>query len=409
MQTDEDVGKVAAAVPVIISRSLELFIESFIQKTATITKGRNAKTLSAAHIKQTIHSEKTFDFLRDLVVNVPDHQPDEEGDGNSSSVPSCSSSSAQEGKKPKVPRPRKEKTGNGRGRPRKKDVIVKEEKQEKEETESEDDDEEGSDSDSSQTNTDQFQASTDTSKTHPPIMQTPPQPGLQDPLSTATPTTQTNPTFDSPASLANIMPPSVPHHPLSPRLPQLQSPPQFSNMGMMPLPQLQSIPHPQFQNIPNQLLPPQQQYSGLTNQIPPPPSLTNFSNQLPVQPNFYPAHMSQSPQYPAVNSPETFHSDQKSSFMMSRETPPFSSPGSQFRPQLKQEEFNPGNSYRNNIQNNEPLDMSKSSQSQRSPVTNHKSDQGNKTGMPISFPGLSNIMNMAAAPKPVTDDEDYDT
>ena len=54
--------------------------------------------------KQTIHSEKTFDFLRDLVVNVPDHQPDEEGDGNSSSVPSCSSSSAQEGKKPKVPR-----------------------------------------------------------------------------------------------------------------------------------------------------------------------------------------------------------------------------------------------------------------------------------------------------------------
>ena len=49
--------------------------------------------------KQTIHSEKTFDFLRDLVSNVPDHQPDEEGDSNAS-VPS--GSSGPEVKKQKI-------------------------------------------------------------------------------------------------------------------------------------------------------------------------------------------------------------------------------------------------------------------------------------------------------------------
>ena len=31
--------------------------------------------------KQAIHSEKTFDFLRDLVKNVPDHQAEEEEGG----------------------------------------------------------------------------------------------------------------------------------------------------------------------------------------------------------------------------------------------------------------------------------------------------------------------------------------
>ncbi|KAK0058427.1 dr1-associated corepressor [Biomphalaria pfeifferi] len=74
MQTDEDVGKVAAAVPVIISRALEMFIESLITETAKTTIARNAKTLSSSHIKQTIETNKQFDFLRDLVANVPDHQ-----------------------------------------------------------------------------------------------------------------------------------------------------------------------------------------------------------------------------------------------------------------------------------------------------------------------------------------------
>lgn len=44
--------QVAAPVPVVISRALELFIESLILKTSQTTKERNAKTMTTQHIKQ---------------------------------------------------------------------------------------------------------------------------------------------------------------------------------------------------------------------------------------------------------------------------------------------------------------------------------------------------------------------
>jgi len=84
MQTDEEVGKVAAAVPVIISRALELFVESLIKKASEITQAKNAKTLTTTHLKQCILAESQFDFLKDLVAMVPDVQ----GDDDSSNPPS---------------------------------------------------------------------------------------------------------------------------------------------------------------------------------------------------------------------------------------------------------------------------------------------------------------------------------
>lgn len=72
MQSDEEIGKVAQAVPVIISRTLELFVESLLTKTLRITNSRNAKTLSPSHMKQCIMSEQRFDFLKELVKNIPD-------------------------------------------------------------------------------------------------------------------------------------------------------------------------------------------------------------------------------------------------------------------------------------------------------------------------------------------------
>jgi Dr1-associated corepressor len=72
MQADEEVGKIAQAVPVIISRTLELFVESLLTKSSNITNSRNAKTLSPSHLKQCIMSESRFDFLKDLVKTVPD-------------------------------------------------------------------------------------------------------------------------------------------------------------------------------------------------------------------------------------------------------------------------------------------------------------------------------------------------
>lgn len=43
-----------------------------LTKTLKITNARNAKTLSPSHMKQCIMSESQFDFLRDIVKNVPD-------------------------------------------------------------------------------------------------------------------------------------------------------------------------------------------------------------------------------------------------------------------------------------------------------------------------------------------------
>ncbi|KAG8437859.1 hypothetical protein GDO86_008527 [Hymenochirus boettgeri] len=82
MQTDEEIGKVAAAVPVIISRALELFLESLLKKACQVTQSRSAKTMTTSHLKQCIELEQQFDFLKDLVATVPDMQGDAEDNHN---------------------------------------------------------------------------------------------------------------------------------------------------------------------------------------------------------------------------------------------------------------------------------------------------------------------------------------
>lgn len=80
MQTDEDVGKVAQPVPVIISRALELFVENLLKKANDITSQRGARTLTPSHLKMCIKSEKRFDFLKELVSSVPDVQGDDDSE-----------------------------------------------------------------------------------------------------------------------------------------------------------------------------------------------------------------------------------------------------------------------------------------------------------------------------------------
>lgn len=85
MQKDEEVGKVASTVPVMISRLLELFTESLILKTNELTLSINARTLTTSHLKQIILSERKFDFLKDLVTHIPDVQVNDEDGGDSNS------------------------------------------------------------------------------------------------------------------------------------------------------------------------------------------------------------------------------------------------------------------------------------------------------------------------------------
>ncbi|XP_036398201.1 dr1-associated corepressor [Megalops cyprinoides] len=67
MQRDTEVGRIAAAVPVIISRALEMFLKSLLTKTSQVTQSKHSRVISVAHMKQCIETEKVFDFLRDLV------------------------------------------------------------------------------------------------------------------------------------------------------------------------------------------------------------------------------------------------------------------------------------------------------------------------------------------------------
>ena len=50
MQSDEEVGKVAAPVPVIISRALELFTEALLMRARKVTAQRGARTLTPSHM-----------------------------------------------------------------------------------------------------------------------------------------------------------------------------------------------------------------------------------------------------------------------------------------------------------------------------------------------------------------------
>ncbi|XP_074465917.1 dr1-associated corepressor isoform X1 [Sebastes fasciatus] len=66
MQKDADVGRIAMAVPVIISRALEMFLKSLLTKICLITQSKFSAVVSLAHMKQCIESEKLFHFLKDL-------------------------------------------------------------------------------------------------------------------------------------------------------------------------------------------------------------------------------------------------------------------------------------------------------------------------------------------------------
>ncbi|KAJ6844499.1 DNA polymerase epsilon subunit C-like isoform X2 [Iris pallida] len=72
MQTDEDVGKIALAVPVLVSKALELFLQDLCDRTYKITLHRGVKTVSSLHLKQCVHSFNVFDFLKETVSKVPD-------------------------------------------------------------------------------------------------------------------------------------------------------------------------------------------------------------------------------------------------------------------------------------------------------------------------------------------------
>ncbi|AAS54646.1 AGR156Cp [Eremothecium gossypii ATCC 10895] len=67
MQTDEDIGKVSQATPVITGRSLEFFIAMLVDKSSQMAKEQGSKRISGDIMKKTIMADEKFDFLREIV------------------------------------------------------------------------------------------------------------------------------------------------------------------------------------------------------------------------------------------------------------------------------------------------------------------------------------------------------
>lgn len=72
MQADEEVGKIALATPVLVSKALELFLQDLCDKTYEVTISRGAKTMSGAHLKQCVALHNEFDFLQETVARAED-------------------------------------------------------------------------------------------------------------------------------------------------------------------------------------------------------------------------------------------------------------------------------------------------------------------------------------------------
>ncbi|KAJ3098668.1 hypothetical protein HK100_005061 [Physocladia obscura] len=72
MRADDDVGKITQATPILVSCALEQFLKALVENALLQAQLRGAKKLSASHLKAAINASDKFDFLKDIVANVPD-------------------------------------------------------------------------------------------------------------------------------------------------------------------------------------------------------------------------------------------------------------------------------------------------------------------------------------------------
>ncbi|SCU87427.1 LAFA_0E06656g1_1 [Lachancea sp. 'fantastica'] len=80
MQTDEDIGKVSQATPVITGRSLEFFIAMLVNRSGHVAKDMGCRRISGDVMKKTIMSDEKFDFLRELICGENGKADGEDGE-----------------------------------------------------------------------------------------------------------------------------------------------------------------------------------------------------------------------------------------------------------------------------------------------------------------------------------------
>ncbi|EMR08999.1 hypothetical protein PNEG_02775 [Pneumocystis murina B123] len=84
MQADEEVGKVAQITPVVVSKALELFMQSIVDETVKQARIKQAKKVTITHMKNAIQSADQFDFLIDIIDKYTNTGSFEKDTGHSS-------------------------------------------------------------------------------------------------------------------------------------------------------------------------------------------------------------------------------------------------------------------------------------------------------------------------------------
>lgn len=71
MQSDEDIGKVAQATPIVVGRALEMFMTNLLIISIKQAKAAGSKRINASHIRAAVENTEQFDFLMDAVDKYP--------------------------------------------------------------------------------------------------------------------------------------------------------------------------------------------------------------------------------------------------------------------------------------------------------------------------------------------------
>lgn len=67
MQSDEDIGKVAQATPVVVAKALEMFMIQLVDASCERARTKKVKRVGIPHLYKAVEEEEKFDFLRDVM------------------------------------------------------------------------------------------------------------------------------------------------------------------------------------------------------------------------------------------------------------------------------------------------------------------------------------------------------
>lgn len=84
MQSDEDIGKVAQATPLVVGRAVELFMCALVEKTLEESHAANNKKISVQMLKKVIDDNEEFDFVQDVCDKYLNTLPPNNNNSNNS-------------------------------------------------------------------------------------------------------------------------------------------------------------------------------------------------------------------------------------------------------------------------------------------------------------------------------------